>query len=547
MPARRQEISTPITESRLREIITHLLKQAVNRLEFDIETLEHGELVGLTDDDHPQYALTDKSRPSPWVSAADLSIRSIADLGTRDHDLLTGLLDDDHTQYMLGAGAVTDNRIPRFVGTGGRTVENTQLEITDAGDLVMSNGGLHKIHFDDVVNDTFIFASATKQLDFVVGGSVFAVLNGDLTLPDTPNTEWLHPFFFEGPVSIEGILLVREITPPVAVQDMAITAGAGLGGGGGILRLTAGAGLAAAEDGGALIITTGSGTSGIGAAAGRLTLTTGTCVGNVGAIAELIAGNAQGSNRAGGAGRVVGGNASGTAKGGAVELTPGTSPSGAAGDVTMNTTTAAILPVGTTAQQPAATNGSVRYDSTTVKLRAVENAAWRDVFDRVTNFSVTAQSPAAATRTYITGSALAVPPVKLKVGTCFRWRISVTKTAAGIASSTYAIAFGTAGTTADTDRVTFTKPAGTADADEGVIEINCIIRTIGATGVAVGEFAMAHNGNILGHAIIPVPTVNTISAGFDMTVASLIVGLTVTSGASDAITFQLVQAEAWNL
>ncbi|MBA7613436.1 hypothetical protein ES703_20685 [subsurface metagenome] len=65
---------------------------------------DHGLLDGLADDDHPHYALADKSRPDPWVAAADLAARSIADLGTKDHDLLDGLTDDDHSIYALLAG-----------------------------------------------------------------------------------------------------------------------------------------------------------------------------------------------------------------------------------------------------------------------------------------------------------------------------------------------------------------------------------------------------------------------------------------------------------
>ena len=64
----------------------------------------HGLLSGLDADDHTQYALADKTRPSPWVAAGDLSARSLADLGTRAHDLLTGLGDDDHSIYALLSG-----------------------------------------------------------------------------------------------------------------------------------------------------------------------------------------------------------------------------------------------------------------------------------------------------------------------------------------------------------------------------------------------------------------------------------------------------------
>jgi hypothetical protein len=60
---------------------------------------DHGLLTGLADDDHSQYALANKTRPTTWVQASDLAARSLADLGTKAHDLLTGLTDDDHTQY----------------------------------------------------------------------------------------------------------------------------------------------------------------------------------------------------------------------------------------------------------------------------------------------------------------------------------------------------------------------------------------------------------------------------------------------------------------
>lgn len=163
------------------------------------------------------------------------------------------------------------------------------------------------------------------------------------------------------------------------------------------------------------------------------------------------------------------------------------------------------------------------------------------------NFSTASQSPAAGTRTYITGSAIQIGTRGLQAGTCFRWTISVTKTAAGVAASTYTVAVGTAGTTADTDRLSFTKPAGTAAVDEGVIQIWATVRSVSAAGTMVGEFRMTHNLENTGHLVIPGVAVNTISAAFDTSAAGLFVGLTVTSGAADALTFQLVQAEAWNL
>lgn len=166
----------------------------------------------------------------------------------------------------------------------------------------------------------------------------------------------------------------------------------------------------------------------------------------------------------------------------------------------------------------------------------------------VKNSSAVQQAPAAATRTYLTGSALKIPRGGLKVGTKFRWRFNVAKTGAGTAASTLDIAFGTAGTTADTARVSFAKPAGTAVADEGVVTVEATVRAVSATvGKVVGEFSLTHNLAATGHATIPVVVVNTISGNFDNTTDALIVGLCLTTGAADAITIEFLDAEVSNL
>lgn len=164
------------------------------------------------------------------------------------------------------------------------------------------------------------------------------------------------------------------------------------------------------------------------------------------------------------------------------------------------------------------------------------------------NFSTVAQSPAAAVRTYIAGSNLVVPKTKIQIGSMWRWRFNLTKTAAGSAASTIDIAFGTAGTVADVARVSFTKPAGTAVVDEGWCEVIATCRgPLTAAGVVVGQFLLTHNLAATGHAVIPSVVVNTVSAGFDVTVDNLIVGLCITSGAADAITIQMCQADSFNL
>lgn len=160
----------------------------------------------------------------------------------------------------------------------------------------------------------------------------------------------------------------------------------------------------------------------------------------------------------------------------------------------------------------------------------------------VRNFSVAAQVLTAATLTYITGSQLKVPLTGLKVGSKIKFRLNVTKTAAGTATSTYAIVFGTAGDSTDTARVSFTKPIGDATADNGLIEIEATVRSVGAAGVVVGEFRMTHNLASTGHMTIPAASIFVTSAGFANNTADLYVGLVATTGASDAITVNQVEA-----
>jgi hypothetical protein len=163
--------------------------------------------------------------------------------------------------------------------------------------------------------------------------------------------------------------------------------------------------------------------------------------------------------------------------------------------------------------------------------------------NRVKNQSTAAQTPAATVRTNIAGGNLPVPPAGLKVGTRLRWVFQMTKTAAGSAASTFDIALGTTGTVADAAVVSFTKPAGTAAADEGRVVIEALVKTVSATGVINGEFTLVHNLAATGHAVIPCVVVFTASGATDLTPQNLIASLNITSGAADAITIGMVDSE----
>ncbi|MBA3843512.1 MAG: hypothetical protein H0X39_13035 [Actinobacteria bacterium] len=169
--------------------------------------------------------------------------------------------------------------------------------------------------------------------------------------------------------------------------------------------------------------------------------------------------------------------------------------------------------------------------------------------DSLANQSTADQAVTAATLTYLTGSLISVPAAKLRVGTIFIWRLSLSKTAAGIAARAFHVRVGTLGTTADAAVLTFTQTSlPTAVADDGYIEIVATVRgPLSASCIMQGQHRLMHNGNTAGLAAVPVHVLKATSAAFNATTASLKVGLTVTTGASEALTFQQVNGEAKNL
>lgn len=168
--------------------------------------------------------------------------------------------------------------------------------------------------------------------------------------------------------------------------------------------------------------------------------------------------------------------------------------------------------------------------------------------DSIQNQSTADQVVTAATLTYLTGSTIAVPAGKLRVGTVLRWRISLSKSAAGTAANAFHFRLGTAGSTADAAILTFTTGVGTAAVDQGEIDLQVVIRgPLTATCIAVGLFNFSHNLAATGHLIIPNAVIAVTSSAFDATTASLKAGVSVTSGASVAYTVQQVFGEAKNL
>lgn len=161
----------------------------------------------------------------------------------------------------------------------------------------------------------------------------------------------------------------------------------------------------------------------------------------------------------------------------------------------------------------------------------------------VHNASVAAQGPGFAADTYLIGSAIAIPTGQLKAGSKYRCKFNVTKTGAGTATPIINVRVGTLGTTADASRGTLTFAAQTAVIDEGVFEVECVFRTVGAAATLQALGQLAHRLSITGLSVDVSGAKLATSAAFDSTVAGLIIGLSVNGGTSAAWTVQLVSAE----
>lgn len=168
------------------------------------------------------------------------------------------------------------------------------------------------------------------------------------------------------------------------------------------------------------------------------------------------------------------------------------------------------------------------------------------------NNAATADQTANAADTYLTGSSVAISG-RIKAGTFFRWRLRATKTAASTAVPTWNLRVGTNGSTADTARCVLSSGSGspvqvaqTAAADEGWFELEAVIRTYSASGVIQLTAFFTHRLATTGFQNVQVGSYAVTSSAFDLTAASLILGLSVNPGTAGVWTFQSCSVDSIN-
>lgn len=160
--------------------------------------------------------------------------------------------------------------------------------------------------------------------------------------------------------------------------------------------------------------------------------------------------------------------------------------------------------------------------------------------------SIASQVIAAATTALLADSLCRVGNGRLRLRQTFRWTIKVSKSAAGLnTSSIFLVKIGTLGTAVDPTILTFTLPATqTAVVDDAEIVIVVTVRgPLGAACVVQGYFSLVHNLAATGFATIPCVVLKATSAGFNSAVDSLIASITCTTAAATVLTFEQVLAE----
>lgn len=150
--------------------------------------------------------------------------------------------------------------------------------------------------------------------------------------------------------------------------------------------------------------------------------------------------------------------------------------------------------------------------------------------------------------TYLAGSNITIPQGKVKVGTMYKCKFNVVKTGAGTGAPVITVRVGTAASTADTSRAALTFAAQTAVIDEGEFEIECAFRAAGTSAVIQAKGSLWHRLVTTGLNVTGVFTsvLNT-GGSFDVTGASLKIGLSVNAPNPSSWTISLVTAELVNL
>ena len=162
----------------------------------------------------------------------------------------------------------------------------------------------------------------------------------------------------------------------------------------------------------------------------------------------------------------------------------------------------------------------------------------------VTNSAASGATPVAATETVLAGSQIVLPSA-LKVGDRFKWRVSMTKTAAGTGTSAFKVKSDKTAViaAASTTVLTLTFPtAETAAVGSALVDIEAIVTAISATaGASIGSLIAVSTATAATG--FSNQEVGAVATTLDTSSDIESVGLTIVTGAADVVTVNYVSAE----
>ena len=196
---------------------------------------------------------------------------------------------------------------------------------------------------------------------------------------------------------------------------------------------------------------------------------------------------------------------------------------------------------------PASGQAAIYMDNSAIPKMSVKDPAGNvtKLAPVASAFSTATVSAAYASNTYMVGSGIPVPTT-LGPGTTYYCIFDMVKTGAGTAAPAVTVVFGTAGTTGDTARLTFTFGAGSANADTGMIEVWAHFRTVGGSGILVGVCRITHSLAATGLTSTGASgsgQIAVVSGAFDTTVANSKIGVCFNGGTSFSGTCTLVESQ----
>ncbi|MCA3555313.1 DUF2793 domain-containing protein [Aestuariivirga sp.] len=161
--------------------------------------------------------------------------------------------------------------------------------------------------------------------------------------------------------------------------------------------------------------------------------------------------------------------------------------------------------------------------------------------------SLASQGPGFAADTYLAGSAIAIPPGRLKPGTRYVLTFDASKTAAGLVTPVITLRFGSGAAVADLALAAMNFPPQTAAADDGRFTLEATFRATGAAAAIQAVSSLAHTGASGGLSNTPGPVRCAGPVSFDSAIANATIGVSVNAGTGAAWTVALVQARLENL